>query len=307
MENDKIIEQVLMASIKEQRHARRWKVGFRLFWIAIIGIVLFVFTNKNNDIKSGKSVGVVNLNGAISSENNTYETISKGLQDAFKDKNTIAVILRANSPGGSPVYSDMLYNEIIRLKKKYPNKPINVVTEEVCASGCYYIASAANKIYASPASIVGSIGVIYTGFGLTNMMQKIGVDSRLLISGKNKAMGYPFITSDKTQTLMQQEMLDIVHNQFIKAVKDARGAKLKSSNLDLFSGRYWVGEQALTLGLIDGYYTVDTLSKIEYKTTNIVDFTPENSSMDKIAKKFGVTMFKSIKHSVVSDWVGIVE
>jgi protease IV len=231
---------------------------------------------------------VVNLKGAITSEAQTYDIVASGLEDALKDKNTVAVIIRANSPGGSPVYSDMLYNEILRLRKEYPKKPINVVVEEVCASGCYYIASAANKIYASKSSIVGSIGVIYTGFGLTGLMQKIGVDSRLLIAGKNKAIGYPFVPENKEQTALQQEMLNEVHQQFINAVKFGRKNKLDLSQPDLFSGRYWVGEGALKLGLIDGYSTVDKLAREEYNNSDLVDFTPNQDPVDKIAKKLGI-------------------
>jgi protease-4 len=302
MENDlekNVMQNVLMAAIKEQRSSRRWKIFFRFVWIIIIGTLLYIFTSEKDEFHSNKPiVGVVNLNGVINKDNETYETVDEGLRYALEDKNTVAVIIKANSPGGSPVYSDMLYNEILRLRKIYPKKPINVVVEEVCASGCYYIASAADKIYSSPASIVGSIGVIYTGFGLTGLMQKIGVDSRLLISGKNKAMGYPFVEEDKNQVAMQQEMLNEVHQQFINAVKVGRGSKLNLSNPDIFSGRYWVGEQAIKLGLIDGYSTVDKLSRDIYKTDNIVDFTPEQEPFYKIAKKFGVGLADSAKQTI---------
>ncbi len=295
------MENILLASLKEQRSSRRWKIFFRLIFLIILGIILYMFSSTGDNLVNSKpSVGVVNLTGVINSENQTYATVSKSLIKALKDKNTVAVILRANSPGGSPVYSDMLFNEIKRLRKTYPTKSINVVVEEVCASGCYYIASAADKIYASPASIVGSIGVIYTGFGLTNLMQKIGVDSRLLISGKNKAMGYPFVSENTSQTQMQQQMLDEVHQQFINAVKTGRGGKLDLTNQDLFSGRYWIGEDALKLGLIDGYSTVDSLAREEYKTDNIVDFTEEQDTMDKISKKLGVGLVDSAKQAVSS-------
>lgn len=294
-----VMEQVLLAAIKEQRSSRRWRIFFRLIWIVIIGCIFYEVFAKTDTLTSSKSsVGVVSLKGTINSEERTYEVVSTGLEDALKDKSTVAVIIRANSPGGSPVYSDMLYNEILRLRKEYPKKPIHVVVEEVCASGCYYIASAANKIYASKASIVGSIGVIYTGFGLTGLMQKIGVDSRLLIAGKNKAMGYPFVAENKDQTVLQQQMLDEVHKQFIDAVKSGRGHKLNTSNPDLFSGRYWVGEDALKLGLIDGYSTVDKLAREEYNTSNLVDFTPKQDPVDKIVKKLGMGLVDSANQAV---------
>jgi protease-4 len=295
---DQVMEKVLLAAIKEQQLGRRWKIFFRLLWLVLIILLVYFSANRVSRVPSGKAVAVINLQGVINSENDTYTNIAEGLQSALKNKNTVAVIIRANSPGGSPVYSDMLYNEILRLRKEYPAKPISVVVEEVCASGCYYIAAAADKIYASPASIVGSIGVIYTGFGLTELMQKIGVDSRLLIAGKNKAMGYPFVAVNKTQTVMQQQMLDKVHTQFINAVKSGRGSRLKLSEPDLFSGRYWVGEEATPLGLIDGYATVDTLAKQKYHTDNIVDFTPQSDSFDRIAKKFGVTITTFAKQMV---------
>ncbi len=293
------IEKVLLETIKEQRRSRRWRVFFRLMWLVIIGIVLFsIFDGKSKiATEKGKHVAIINLNGVISDENKTYDTIIDGVTDALEDKNTVGVIIRANSPGGSPVYSNMVYNEILRLRKRYPKKPIDVVIEEVCASGCYYIAAAADKIYANPSSIVGSIGVIYTGFGLNNLMDKIGIDNRLLISGKNKAMGYPFIPANKEQNIMQQQMLDKIHMQFINAVKDGRNGKL-SNDPDLFSGRYWIGEDAKPLGLIDGFASVDSLAREQFKTDNLVDYTPDSDTMDKIAKKLGVSLIDSAKQEV---------
>jgi protease-4 len=192
----------------------------------------------------------------------------------------------------------MIYNEILRLKKLYPKKPVEVVIEEVCASGCYYIAAAADKIYASPSSIVGSIGVIYTGFGLNKLMDKMGIDSRLIISGKNKAMGYPFIPSNSEQNVMQQKMLDKVHAQFINAVKKGRGSRL-NNDPDLFSGRYWIGEDALPLGLIDGFASVDSLARDLFKTDNLVEYTPDSDALERIVKKLGVGLVDSAKQEAI--------
>ncbi|MFN7095332.1 MAG: S49 family peptidase, partial [Burkholderiales bacterium] len=257
----------------------------------IAAAIVYSFAGKKEALgKGGKQVAVVNLRGTISDENKTYNNLVEGLNDALKDKNTVAVIIRANSPGGSPVYSNMVYEEILRLKKLYPHKPIDVVVEEACASGCYYIAAAADKIYANPASIIGSIGVIYPGFGLTGLMQKIGLDSRLLVAGKNKAMGYPFTPVNKEQEAMQQQMLDKIHQQFISAVKNGRGKRLELTDPDLFSGRHWIGEDGIKLGLIDGFATVDSLARDQFKIDNIVDFTPEQDPLDKIAKKMGVNL-----------------
>lgn len=295
-----IIEKLVLESVKEQRASRRWRIFFRLVWIVLIAVGLFaVLGGKDRDSskKPGKQIAVIDLHGVIDDENKTYKNLSDGLQDALKDKDTVAVIIRANSPGGSPVYSNMAYNEILRLRKLYPNKPVDVVVEEVCASGCYYIASAADKIYANPSSIVGSIGVIYAGFGLTGLMDKVGVDSRLIISGRNKAMGYPFIPENKEQEAMQQEMMDEIHAQFITAVKEGRGKRLHDDP-DLFSGRYWIGEDAMKLGLIDGFASVYSLARDQYKSENLVDFTPEQDPVDRIAKKLGVGLIDSAKQAV---------
>jgi|SRR6185437_4125012 len=293
------LEKVLLETIKEQRRSRRWRVFFRLVWLVIIGIILFyVFNGKSKlSAETGKHVAVINLNGVICDENKTYEAIVDGVTDALKDKDTLGVIIRANSPGGSPVYSNMIYNEILRLRKLYPKKPVDVVIEEVCASGCYYIAAAADKIYANPSSIVGSIGVIYTGFGLNSLMDKIGVDSRLIISGRNKAMGYPFIPQNPEQNSMQQQMLDKVHMQFINAVKDGRKGKL-SNDPDLFSGRYWIGEDAKPLGLVDDFASVDSLARDQFKTDNLIDYTPDSDAIDRIAKKLGVGLVDSAKQEL---------
>jgi protease-4 len=297
-----IIEKMVLETIKEQRRTRRWKIFFRIIWLIIIaGGLLAIFGKKDIEPKkSGQQIALVKLTGVISDENKTYQHLRDGLEDAMEDDKTKAVIIEANSPGGSPVYSNMVYNEILRLRKLYPKKPIDVVVEEVCASGCYYIASAANKIYANPSSIVGSIGVIYTGFGLNGLMDKIGVDSRLIISGRNKAMGYPFIPANSEQNAMQQDMMNKIHEQFTNAVKQGRGKRLHDDP-DLFSGRYWIGEDAIKLGLIDGFASVDSLARTEYKSQNIVDFTPEEDPIDRIAKKLGVSMVDGAKQAVSLD------
>lgn len=303
-----ILENIVLEGVKEQRRNRRWRVFFRLAWIVIILIVLIAVMSKEDkdSFKAEKRhVAVIDLNGVINGENETYKNLDKGLEKALKNKNTVAVIIRANSPGGSPIYSDMLYNEIGRLRKVYPNTPIEVAIEEMCASGCYYIASAANDIYANPSSIVGSIGVIYMGFGATGAMDKLGIDSRLLISGKNKAMGYPFIASNKEQVQMQQQMLNEVHEQFITAVKNGRGKRL-GNDPDLFTGRYWIGIDARKLGLIDGYGTVDSIARDKFKTDNVIDFTYHEDGVDKIMKKFSDDLVDSAKQLVATPEFGFM-
>lgn len=295
------IEKVLLETVKEQRRARRWRIFFRLVFIAIIGSAIFFANMKDEvgDTDKGAQVAVINFVGVISDDTQNYKQVIDGLHKALKDKATVGVIIRANSPGGSPVYSDILNNEITRMRQLYPNKPIVFVIDEVCASGCYYAAAAAESIYANPSSIVGSIGVIYTGFGATDAMKKLGVDSRLLISGKNKAMGYPFVPENAQQTVMQQQMLDEIHQLFINAVKQGRGNKLMESNPDLFSGRYWIGQDAVKLGLIDGFGSVTSVAREQFNSENLVDFTPAEDPLDKVAKKLGVSMVDSAKNAVI--------
>lgn len=295
------IEKVLLETVKEQRRARRWRIFFRLVFIAIIGSAIFFANMKDEvgDTDKGPQVAVINFVGVISDDTQNYKQVIDGLHKALKDKATVGVIIRANSPGGSPVYSDILNNEITRMRQLYPNKPIVFVIDEVCASGCYYAAAAAESVYANPSSIVGSIGVIYTGFGATDAMKKLGVDSRLLISGKNKAMGYPFVPENAQQTVMQQQMLDEIHQLFINAVKQGRGNKLMESNPDLFSGRYWIGQDAVKLGLIDGFGSVASVAREQFNSENLVDFTPAEDPLDKVAKKLGVSMVDSAKNAVI--------
>lgn len=302
-EEKTIIENLLKDTLTEQRRARRWRIFFRLFWILFTLVAIFyIFINKDKDsiMPTGPEVAVIKLTDIISYENNIYSNFVEGLNSALKNKKTVGVIIRANSPGGSPVYSDLIYREILRLQKLYPKKSIDIVVEEVCASGCYYIASATHFIYANPASIVGSIGVISPNFGVTGLMQKLGIDSRLQIAGKNKAMGYPFIQVNPEQQKMHQEMLDKIHNQFIQAIKNGRGKRLNYKDTELFSGRYWIGEDALKLGLIDGFTSVNELARVKYKSENLVDYTVSEDRLDKIAKKLGLGVATSVKFTLSS-------
>lgn len=298
-----ILEKVLLASIKEQRAARRWRIFFRLIGLSVVASIIWGIYGDNGVDKlehNGKQVAVVNFVGEINKDNQSYQNLIDGVTDALKDSKTVAVLIRANSPGGSPVYSNMMNSELLRLRKKYPNKPIDFVIEEVCASGCYYAAVAADKIYANPASIVGSIGVIYAGFGAVDAMKKLGIENRLMTAGKNKAMGYPLNPINPNQQQMQQQMLDDIHTQFIQAVQNGRGKKL-ANDPDIFSGRYWVGDQSLKLGLIDGYGSVDSVAREQFQSDNIVDFTKKSDAFDKISKKFGVTLSDSVKQAVSAD------
>lgn len=296
------MQKVLLEIIKEQRRARRWKVFFRLILLSLL-LWAIIAANFGADFtttkKAGPQIAVVDFKGIIDGDSKNYATVIEGVTNALNDKKTVAVLIRANSPGGSPVYSAMLYNELIRLRHLHPQIPVEMVVEEVCASGCYYAAAGAEHIYANPASIIGSIGVIYAGFGATEALKKLGIDSRLLISGRNKAMGYPFIPESQEQTVMQQAMLDEIHAQFIHAVQAGRGKRLQNDP-DLFSGRYWIGEDARRLGLIDGYATVASLAREQFNSENIVDFSPEQDTMERLFKKIGVTLSDSARQAVLS-------
>ena len=305
MENNdyKIINNFVGDIIKEQRSSRRLKYFFRFLLLLIITFIYFKFKTQdvNYSIKNGKQIALIKLYGIIDDSNNNYNIIKEGLDAAYSNKKITAIIIEANSPGGSPVFSDMIYNEILRQRQLHPLINVDLVVEEMCASGCYYAAAATNAIYASPASIVGSIGVIYPGFGFNKLLDKLGVDSRLLIAGKNKAMGYPFLPTNKEQQSIQQKMLDEVHIQFINAVINGRGKKLLLSDPEIFSGRYWLGQDAIKLGLIDGFETVDSLARKKYHSNNLIDFTPVIDPLDKISKKFGISILQEFKQQLLQN------
>jgi protease IV len=234
-----------------------------------------------------KHTAMVTLDGEISSSSmaNAMD-INSSLVSAFENQNSAGVILRINSPGGSPVQAGMINDEIRRLKKQYPNKPFYVVVEDICASGGYYVAVAADQILVDKASLVGSIGVIMEGFGFTGLMDKLGVTRRMITAGSNKGMLDPFSKEDPKQVEMVRTMIDEIHQQFIKVVKEGRGDRLKDS-ADLFSGRVWNGEQAVKLGLADGFGTVDTVARDVFKAPDVLDYTMKENFAERVAKRFG--------------------
>jgi protease-4 len=294
-----LLEQLASAALIEQRRARRWKIFFRLAWLGVI-IAIAVASFWNREDKQGtrlSSVGhtaTVQLQGVISKENNTASKLIQGLNDAYSDKNTRGIIIRANSPGGSPVQSGMVYDEIVRQKKLHPTIPVEVVVEEMCASGCYYIAAAADKIFVDKASIVGSIGVISDGFGFTGLMDKLGIERRVKTAGENKAMGDPFSPQNPKQEQIRQQLLDDIHQQFIQAVRKGRGQRLKETP-DMFSGLVWLGERSIPLGLTDGYGTVSTVARDVIKAEQVVDFTPQDDLGSRFARRFGVEFAGGIR------------
>lgn len=288
------MERVLLASIEEQRRTRRWRNFWRAVWAGIvISVIWAVF------ISSGPSTGVhptsrhsalVNLSGVIDAESNANaESITISLREAFGNQSAAGVILRINSPGGSPVQAGIVYDEILRLKAQYPDKKLMVVVEEVAASGGYYIAAAADAIYVDKASLVGSIGVRMDGFGFTEAMKKLGIERRVLTAGDDKALLDPFLAVDPKQKAAVQQMLTEVHQQFIAAVKKGRGDRLKAVP-EIFSGMVWTGTKSVELGLADGLGTVDTVARDVLKADEVIDYSLEPNLAERIAHRFGASI-----------------
>src|SRR5579864_1173155 len=269
-----VMEKLAFAALREQRSSRRWGIFFKLLGFAYLGFLLLIALDWRGDdrLSSGRHTSLVDLTGVIEAKGDaSADQITEALQLAFKDKNTQGVILRINSPGGSPVQAGIIYDEIRRLRGLYPNIPIYAVVEDICASGGYYIAAAADKIYVDKASIVGSIGVIMDGWGFTGTMEKLGVERHLLTSGENKAFLDSFSPVNAKQKQYAQSMLDDIHRQFINVVKKGRGKRLKE-NPDMFSGLLWTGEKSVELGLSDGIGSVDYVAREVIKAEDIVDY-----------------------------------
>jgi len=294
-----LIEKLATASLTEQRRARRWKIFFRLTWLAVlagfIGLMFVDMESRNNSKAMGQPhTAVVSLDGSIDSESNVTAKMLDGLNAAYEDSNTRGIIIRANSPGGSPALSGMANDEILRLKKLHPKVPVYMVVEEVCASGCYYIAAAADRIYVDKASIVGSIGVISDGFGFDKAMDKLGIERRLATAGSNKGMGDPFSPKNPQQEAIRQGLLDEIHGQFIAVVKQGRGKRL-ADDPDLFSGRVWLGSSSIKLGLADGLGSVGSVARDVIKAEELVDFTPDDDLASRVARRIGVSFSGGVR------------
>jgi protease-4 len=284
------LEHLLLENLKETRKARRWKAVFRILTLIIfVGAVLAVFDFHlpGRGMGMEKHTALVTLEGEISSSSmaNALD-INSSLTAAFENENSAGVVLRINSPGGSPVQAGMINDEIHRLRKLYPSKPLYVVVEDICASGGYYVAVASDQILVDKASLVGSIGVIMEGFGFTGLMDKLGVTRRMITAGSNKGMMDPFSKENPQQVEMIKTMIDEIHQQFIAVVKAGRGDRLKETP-EMFSGRVWNGEQAIKIGLVDGYGTVETVARDIFKAPDILDYTMKENFAERVAKRFG--------------------
>ncbi|QWE18187.1 S49 family peptidase [Polynucleobacter corsicus] len=284
------LEHLLLENLKETRKTRRWKAVFRVLTLLVfVGVILAVFDFHlpGRGMGMEKHTALVTLEGEISSSSmaNALD-INSSLTAAFENENSAGVVLRINSPGGSPVQAGMMNDEIHRLRKLYPGKPFYVVVEDICASGGYYVAVAGDQILVDKASLVGSIGVIMEGFGFTGLMDKLGVTRRMITAGSNKGMMDPFSKENPQQVEMIKTMIDEIHQQFIAVVKAGRGDRLKETP-EMFTGRVWNGEQAIKIGLVDGYGTVETVARDIFKAPDILDYTMKENFAERVAKRFG--------------------
>lgn len=288
----KLLEKAVLASVSEQRRARRWGIFFKTLTFAYLITMLFFFSpfgSSSKSMSSGAHTALIEVRGMIADqESASADNIVSALRHAFEDKNTKGVVLRINSPGGSPVQSGYIYDEINRLRGLNPTVKVYAVISDLGASGAYYIASAADEIYADKSSLVGSIGVTAAGFGFVGAMDKIGVDRRLYTSGEHKAFLDPFQPQNAEETAFWKTVLNTTHRQFIESVKQGRGARLKDQeHPELFSGLIWSGEQALELGLIDALGNSSYVAREVIGHERLVDFTLEESPFDRFAKKLG--------------------
>ncbi len=287
------LERVALAAIAEQRAARRWGILFKSLLLIYLFLLLFIgvgWIKRTDHHVSGKHTALVEMRGIIDATGQaSADNVTAGLQAAFKDENTQGVILRINSPGGSPVQAGYINDEIRRLRGLHPNIPLYVVIEDICASGGYYVAAAADKIFVDKASIVGSIGVVMDGFGFTGAMEKLGVERRALAAGKNKTFLDPFSPLVPAQKEYAEQMLENIHQQFIDIVRKGRGQRLKETP-DMFSGLVWVGAESITLGLADAYGSVDSVARDVVKAEDVVDFTVRENIAERVARKFGATL-----------------
>ncbi len=285
------LERVAAELMRHQRAERQWRVFFRLAWLGLALVVLWLSLAGRGgpSAPSTPHTALVEVRGEIAAGNEaSAELLLGALRSAFEDGGAQAVVLRINSPGGSPVQSGIVHDEIKRLKTKH-NKKVYAVVEEVCASGAYYIAVAADEIYVDKASIVGSIGVLMDGFGFTGLMDKLGVERRLLTSGENKAMLDPFSPTNPKQAALAKAMIEQIHRQFIAVVKEGRGARLKETP-ETFSGLFWNGEEAVKLGLADATGSLDFVAREIIKAEDIIDYTPRENVAERLAKRFGASV-----------------
>ena len=292
---DGVLEQFARDYFRDRRSDRRWRIFFRLSWLLLLIFVVLASLSQGGGKAppGGPHTALVELRGEIAAETDaSAEIVVAGLKRAFEDTGARAVVIRINSPGGSPVQAGIINDEIKRLKAKH-GKKVYAVVDEACASGAYYVAVAADEIYVDKASIVGSIGVLMDGFGFTEAMEKLGVERRLLTAGQNKGMLDPFSPLNEQQKAYAQAMLDQIHQQFVKVVKEGRGERLKETP-ETFSGLFWNGEQAVKLGLADKYGNLDFVAREVIKAEDVIDYTQKEGVVDRLAKRFGASIGEGV-------------
>jgi protease-4 len=289
----KLIEKLVMSLQSEQRKSRRWGIFFKLLTFAYLFALFFLILFPIGDSfesATGGHTAVIDVNGTIAADElASADNIVGALRQAFEEENSVAVIMRINSPGGSPVQSGYVYDEMQRLKEKYPDKKLYAVISDVGASGAYYMAAAADEIYADKASLVGSIGVVAGGFGFTGVMEKLGVNRRLYTAGENKAFLDPFSPEKEQDVEFWQGVLETTHRQFINSVREGRGDRLANDE-QLFSGLVWSGEQALELGLIDGLGSTSFVARQIVGQEELVDYSHRRSPLQNIVDQLGVSI-----------------
>jgi len=297
----RVLERLATDGLREQRRARRWGIFFKLLAFGFLFFILFaalgVWTGSER-LCLDKCTAMVEIQGEIEATGRaSADNVIAGLQAAFKNKGTQGVVLKINSPGGSPVQAGEINDEIRRLRGKYPETPIYAVVEEICASGAYYVAVAADKIYVDKASLVGSIGVIMDGFGFVGALEKLGIERRALTAGDNKAFLDPFSPLPPKQKEYAQQMLGDIHQQFIAVVKAGRGSRIKDSP-ELFTGLVWNGRRSIELGLTDAFGSVRSVARDVVKAEDIVDFTVQENVAERVARKFGAAMGNGVAASI---------
>lgn len=304
-----VINRLAFAALNEQKKSRRWKIFFMLLFISYLFLVYFTTFVRTDSaavaLTSKKHTALIEIKGVIAADKMaSADNIVTGLRNAFKNENVKGVILRINSPGGSPVQAGYVNDEIARLREKYPDKKVYAVITDIGASGGYYIAAAADEIYADKASLVGSIGVIMNNFGFTEAMDKLGIERRMYTAGENKGFLDPFSPIQKEDVKHVKSMLNNIHQQFVNTVKEGRGDRL-ADNPELFSGLIWTGEQSLELGLIDGLGSSSYVAREIIQAKNIVDYTPRPDFFERFTRQFGASLGQAIGKTLGLEGVSI--
>ncbi len=301
-----LLEKLAMENLQEARRRRRWGIFFKLIIVLYMGIIILSSPEINTAMHNSAATGhtaLVDLDGVIDTESPANaERINASLKAAFEDAKTVGIILRINSPGGSPVQSGIIYDEILRLRALHPKIPVHAVITDICASGGYYVAAATDRIYVDKASLVGSIGVLMDGFGFDQVIRKVGVERRLLTAGENKGFLDPFSPSNPKQVEHAHNMLREIHEQFIDAVKKGRGDRLKTDTPGLFSGLVWNGSRSVELGLADELGSTEYVAREVFKAEDILDFTQRESLAERLVKKAGVNLGETLFNAMATQF-----